>query len=92
MVWFCTVLFVKIKKKLHTHTSPPLFLEKEQGKIYYVLPVGLTNSMVHVRGADSKKNLTFQWNPGQTWLSNVIPKKPERKPQNVQGKKTFPVS
>lgn len=51
-----------------------LFSEKEQGKSYYVLPMGLTNGKVHKRGADCKKDFSFQWNPGQIWLSNMIPK------------------
>lgn len=47
--------------------------------------------MVCKRDADCKKDLPFQWYPGQTWLSNVIPKEnlKKKKPQNVQGKKNF---
>lgn len=56
IVWFCvfTVLFVKKKNKNN------LFSEKEQGKSYYVLPMGLTNGKVHKRGADCKKDFSFQ--------------------------------
>lgn len=56
IVCFCMLFFVKKKKSNKT-----LFLEKEQGKSYYVLPVGLINSMVHKRDADCKKDLPFQW-------------------------------
>lgn len=69
---YCLFLYVVFCKKKKSNKT--LFLEKEQGKSYYVLPVGLINSMVHKRDADCKKDLPFQWFLGQTWLSNVIPK------------------